>query len=73
MLGVSAATLRAFPLEPEENDVTDLPIPGLESTPIDSLTDAQLDSLRMARLQSDFDAVQNAYRKVRIAKTDPST
>lgn len=81
MLGVSAMTLRALPAsqEPITDDVPPQMLNGslnsdVESAdPLDAYTDAQLDSLRMARLQNEFEAVQGAYRNIRIAKTDPST
>lgn len=79
VLGVSAVTLRALPSDPEELDPLFLAMPteeGEESEPVDSLelmTDEQIDSLRMARLQSEFNEIQNIYRQIRIAKTDQET
>ena len=79
VLGVSAVTLRALPSDPEELDPFFLAMPteeGEESEPVDSLelmTDEQIDSLRMARLQSEFNEIQNIYRQIRIAKTDQET
>lgn len=76
VLGVSAATLRAFPSDPDELDPLFLVTPeenGEESAPVDSLelmTDEQIDSLRMARLQAEFEEIRDTYRKIVIAKTN---
>lgn len=79
VLGVSAATLRAFPSDPDELDPQIFATPednGEESVIVDSLelmTDEQIDSLRMARLQAEFEEVQSIYRKIKLAKTNPET
>ncbi len=79
VLGVSTATLRAFPSDPDELDPLFLVSSTEESEvtePVDSLelmTDEQIDSLRMARLQAEFEDVQNVYRQIKMAKVDSET
>lgn len=80
MLGATVGGLRALAVtqSPADEDMPMILNGALENDreaedPLAAYTDEQLDSIRMAKLQAEFDAVQSAYRSVRMLKNDPST
>lgn len=49
------------------------PMSLIEETPLEEYTQEQLDSIRLAKIDGKVQAVNAAFRNIRLAKSDPST